>query len=530
MATVSAQRDGLAVEKAQPSPGASPLSSAVGSPVSRPTTNGSSVPSVENLNGTNGHAAPPSEPHVKPAAAVLAAEKPSMTKRLTRMFSTKDAMRQQEGITSSPQKPARASGTSSPIVPEGAPAPRPHPPTRTTSSSDKPASSKERNTAPTKGKPAARDAAHQRYVVMADVQGGHQHHLKSARRQEKLTDMFRNVITGKAKNAEHEGEQQLSLMSSWVDQLKRERETLASASDRKGGPNATATLVEKYGKCQEIVGRGAFGIVRISHKRLEGAGEQLYAVKEFRRRPDENEKKYSKRLTSEFCISSSLRHPNVIHTLDLLQDSKGDFCEVMEFCAGGDLYTLVLAAGKLEVNEADCYFKQMMRGVEYMHEMGVAHRDLKPENLLLTTHGALKITDFGNGECFRMAWETDAHMVTGLCGSAPYIAPEEYIDPEFDARAVDVWATGVIYMAMRTGRHLWRVAKKDDDEFYERYLEGRRDEEGYAPIESLHRARCRNVIYSILDPNPSRRITASQVLKSEWGREIKLCKAGEEGL
>jgi protein-serine/threonine kinase len=318
-------------------------------------------------------------------------------------------------------------------------------------------------------------------------------------------------------------------MSNWVDQLKSERETLVS--DRKGGPNATATLVEKYGKCQEIVGRGAFGVVRISHKRTEnGAGEKLYAVKEFRRRPEENEKKYSKRLTSEFCISSSLRHPNVIHTLDLLKDSKGDFCEVMEFCAGGDLYTLVLAAGKLEVTEADCYFKQMMRGVEYMHEMGVAHRDLKPENLLLTTNGSLKITDFGNGECFRMAWESDAHMVTGLCGSAPYIAPEEYIDKEFDARAVDVWATGVIYMAMRTGRHLWRVAKKEEDEFYERYLEGRRDEEGYAPIESLHRARCRNVIYSILDPNPSRRITASQVLKSEWGREIKLCKAGEEGL
>lgn len=46
---------------------------------------------------------------------------------------------------------------------------------------------------------------------------------------------------------------------------------------------------------------------------------------------------------------------------------------------------------------------------------------------------------------------------------------------------------------------------------------------------SHHQARCRNVIYSILDPNPGRRITASQVLKSEWGREIKLCKAGEEG-
>lgn len=138
-------------------------------------------------------------------------------------------------------------------------------------------------------------------------------------------------------------------------------------------------------------------------------------------------------------------------------------------------------------------------------------------------------------------------MTAGVCGSAPYIAPEEYQGGEFDPRPVDVWACGVIYMAMRTGRHLWRVAKKDEDEFYARYLEGRRDEDGYAPIETLHRvshrlcrtacpqtnscpqSRCRNVIYSILDPNPGRRITASQVLKSEWNREIRVCRAGEEG-
>lgn len=42
-------------------------------------------------------------------------------------------------------------------------------------------------------------------------------------------------------------------------------------------------------------------------------------------------------------------------------------------------------------------------------------------------------------------------------------------------------------------------------------------------------ARCRNVIYSILDPNASRRISAHQVLNSEWGKGIKVCKAGEEG-
>ena len=373
--------------------------------------------------------------------------------------------------------------------------------------------------------------------------GSHSHYLKSVKRQEKLSGMLKDMLGGRKK---HEDGEQLSLMSNWVDQLRSEKDYLAK--DQKGGPNNSTNLVEKYGKCQEIVGRGAFGIVRISHKQdpEKPDRELLYAVKEFRKRPQETSKTYQKRLTSEFCISSSLRHPNVIHTLDLLQDSKGDYCEVMEYCAGGDLYTLVLAAGALQVPEADCYFKQLMQGVEYMHEMGVAHRDLKPENLLLTNHGCLKITDFGNGECFRMAWETEAHMTEGLCGSAPYIAPEEYDGGEFDPRAVDVWACGVIYMAMRTGRHLWRVAKRDEDEFYERYLEGRRDENGYAPIESLHRvspsrtnkfgllltnlqSRCRNVIYSILDPKPDRRITASQVLKSEWGREINTCRAGQEG-
>ena len=333
------------------------------------------------------------------------------------------------------------------------------------------------------------DFCHRRFEILTD--GTHEHLLKSTKRQEKLSDMLREMLGGKKKDHDGQAEdQQLSLMSTWIDQLKSERDKVAS--DKKGGPNSTATLVQKYGKCQEIVGRGAFGIVRISHKPdpKDSKNELLYAVKEFRRRPQESPKKYQKRLTSEFCISSSLRHPNVIHTLDLLQDAKGDYCEVMEFCAGGDLYTLVLAAGKLEVTEADCYFKQLMCGVEYLHEMGVAHRDLKPENLLLTTHGSLKITDFGNGECFRMAWESEPHMVAGLCGSAPYIAPEEYIDKEFDPRAVDVWATGVIYMAMRTGRHLWRVAKKDEDEFFERYLEGRRDEDGYQPIETLHRVSC----------------------------------------
>ncbi|KAH6699832.1 kinase-like protein [Leptodontidium sp. MPI-SDFR-AT-0119] len=437
-------------------------------------------------------AASPSELKPMPGAV---SEKLSMTKRLMRMFTTKDASKS-TSETSVNSQPAKR-GTSTPQA-EPISAPNPNPLTRKTPSIDEVA------TAPTKSRAATSHAVTRRYIVLPNVPGGHEHKLKSAKRKERLSGMFRGVVGGERRNSgQPEGEQQLSPVS--------------LASDKKGALNST-----------EIVGRGAFGIVRVSHKRKgNGAREQLYAVKEFCRQPEEIEKKSSKRLASEFCISFPLRHPNVIRTLDLLQDSKGAYCEVMEFCASGDLYTHILTAGKLEVNEADYYFKQIMRGVESMHEMGVAHRDLKPENLLLTAYGCLKIADFENVEYIRMAGEVDAHMVTSICGSAPYIAPEEYIDKEFDGRPVDVWATGVIYMAMRTGRHLWRVAKGEEDEFYDGYLRDRREEDGYAPIESLHRARCRNVIYSILDPNPRRRITACQVLRSEWGRDIKLCRAGE---
>jgi protein-serine/threonine kinase len=330
---------------------------------------------------------------------------------------------------------------------------------------------------------------------------------------------------------------QLSLMSGLVSQIQNgEREVghvvnSPTSSGTSTPTSSSASLVQKYGKCQEVIGKGAYGIVRVAHKYDHVTRrEVLFAVKEFKKRPSEDEQSFSKRLASEFCISSSLHHPNIIHTLDLMKDARGTCCEVMEYCAGGDLYSLILSSeGGLEPIEADCLFKQLMRGVVYMHSMGVAHCDLKPENLLLTNSGVVKISDFGNGECFRMAWEKEIHLSSGVCGSRPYIAPEEFRDDEYDPRPVDIWATGIIYMAMRSGSYLWQVAVQDEDEFYRRYLTDRKQSNGYEPIERLKRSKCRNVIYSILDPIPSRRITGKQVLNSEWGRSIHLCEAAERG-
>lgn len=121
---------------------------------------------------------------------------------------------------------------------------------------------------------------------------------------------------------------------------------------------------------------------------------------------------------------SSLSH-NVVETVDLVQDEQQHWCEVMEYCPGGDLYA-VIKKGDLGPAEINSYFKQILSGVAYLHSMGVAHRDIKPENLLLDAKGHVKITDFGVSDVFRMCWERTTHLSKGLCGSEPYIAPEQF--------------------------------------------------------------------------------------------------------
>jgi serine/threonine protein kinase len=77
--------------------------------------------------------------------------------------------------------------------------------------------------------------------------------------------------------------------------------------------------------------------------------------------------------------------------------------------------------------------------------MGVAHRDLKPENLLIDASGRiLKITDFGVSEVFRTPFGGVSQKAHGLCGSGPYIAPEEFVTAEYDSELVDCWAIGII--------------------------------------------------------------------------------------
>ncbi|CCM03716.1 uncharacterized protein FIBRA_05862 [Fibroporia radiculosa] len=312
--------------------------------------------------------------------------------------------------------------------------------------------------------------------------------------------------------------------------LVRKSSARSTASSKKSGSDrgstagdSTTSLLKKYGVCEKVaIGKGATSVVRLAHK-WDRSEEKLYAVKEFRkRRKNETEKEYVKKLTAEFCISSTLHHINIVETVDLVQDESQHWCEVMEFCPGGDLYAAIKRGG-MSPSEVECCFRQILTGVQYLHNQGVAHRDLKPENLFFDMKGHLKIGDYGASTVYRLPWEKTVHMSTGLCGSEPYIAPEQFLGKPYDARLVDIWACGVVYYCLHFQELPWTVAQSSDP-LFAAYVSACQTQSSCPPtINNLSPRACRPVIRKMLEPNPKLRCMIDDIIEQPWVKSIEVC-------
>ena len=200
---------------------------------------------------------------------------------------------------------------------------------------------------------------------------------------------------------------------------------------------------------------------------------KLVALKAFKKpKSSESDEDFKRRIDIEFEIAHMLHHPNVVETIELLwDDSRHNWAETMEWCGGGDLFSII-KMGNMTALERNCCFKQLVRGVAYMHSMGVAHRDIKPENLLLNEDGQLKITDFGVSD---LVVKDHCHRKChGMCGSEPYMAPEVHVQQEYEGFPLDIWACGVVYLCLAFGGILWHKAVKGDRGF-DRYLAALKD-------------------------------------------------------
>ncbi|ORE11765.1 kinase-like protein [Rhizopus microsporus var. microsporus] len=272
-----------------------------------------------------------------------------------------------------------------------------------------------------------------------------------------------------------------------------------------------AVCLSSYG----IVGRG-LGEGVSSHVYLlrKTPNHQSLAVKVFRKcKKRVNRIHYMKALVNEFAVTYTLHHKHVLHTIDFVKmdDNHNKFGLIMEYCEQGDLSTLICKR-ELQPEEIYAYFKQLMSGLKYLHDSGVAHRDLKPENLLLQ-NSILKIADFGSCHVFRSESETNDRKSSGIVGTTPYIAPEVFTDLTYWGTIADVWSAGIVFFTMHYSGVPFNSAERKDSE-YRLYLRAFEDKRfiGFSEMPKEPQ----KLLYSMLHPDPELRITVSEIINSPW--------------
>jgi serine/threonine-protein kinase len=206
------------------------------------------------------------------------------------------------------------------------------------------------------------------------------------------------------------------------------------------------SLGNRY-EIKSVLGVGGMGMVYKAQDKELG---EVVAIKTLRPEMIAESSNALERFKSEIKLARRIAHRNVVRTYDL-GETNGLYYLTMEYVEGKSLKDLIRARERLPVSIVMPIAKQLCRALEVSHEEGVIHRDIKPQNMVVQGDGVLKVMDFGIARLATRpqgAGHTQAGMVVG---TPEYMAPEQLLGDEIDARA-DLYATGVVLYECLTGR------------------------------------------------------------------------------
>ena len=154
----------------------------------------------------------------------------------------------------------------------------------------------------------------------------------------------------------------------------------------------------------------------------------------------------------EAQATAALNHPNIV-TLHQFGNWNGVLYLVLERL-DGEALSARLERGTLTLLEALAIVEGVAAALVHTHARGIVHRDLKPQNVFLLTDGTVKVLDFGVSGIGRAVAapteSTDGRATLSLAGTPGYMAPEQWLGEQQDART-DIWAVGVIAFQLATG-------------------------------------------------------------------------------
>lgn len=366
-------------------------------------------------------------------------------------------------------------------------------------------------------------------------------------RVEAVAGQFRKMDISRMKNdaeaSDFVREQWLAQLSE-IDEARRqknaERQALGRVMEESNDADrsltylsSSATNVSMRWQQGQFVGGGTFGSVYAAINLDTG---YLMAVKEIRLQDPQLIPTVAGQIRDEQAVLEVLDHPNIVSYfgIEVHRDKVYIF---MEYCSGGSLANL-LEHGRIEDETVvQVYALQMLEGLAYLHQSGIAHRDIKPENILLDHNGIIKYVDFGaakviarQNKTLQPTNESPLAAAAGpglpkvpakqksMTGTPMYMSPE-VIKGSNEGRlgSIDIWSLGCVILEMSTGRRPWASL---DNEWAIMYniAQGNppqlpsREQLSEQGIEFLKRC---------FERDPKRRASAAELLQCDWISTIR---------
>lgn len=219
--------------------------------------------------------------------------------------------------------------------------------------------------------------------------------------------------------------------------------------------------IEKLSHYEVIkkIGQGTFGVVQKARHLRSG---RIVALKQL----INNLAKEGFPITAmrEITILKKLDHRNILLILGMIHEEpktsnpkdlitqRGVFYMVSPFMKADLVGLLENPTTSLDVASIKCILRQLLEGINYIHQMHFLHRDVKAANILLDPNGVLKIADFGLARIY--------HGPTPLRGKGPgggqknytglvvtrwYRPPELLLGERKYTTAVDMWGVGCVF-------------------------------------------------------------------------------------
>jgi calcium/calmodulin-dependent protein kinase I len=252
------------------------------------------------------------------------------------------------------------------------------------------------------------------------------------------------------------------------------------------------------------LGQGAFSKVFEATHRLT---KKKYAIKCVSKQAAQEQDVEAVRKEIDFL--THIKHPNIIRLYEVYENTSEIFL-VLELMEGGELFDRIVAKRCFSEEEARRALCMIASAVQHLHSHSIVHRDLKPENILYKSPNDdhLVLSDFGLSVDV-----PDGRSLTQPCGTLQYAAPEVLTARTYQ-KAVDMWGIGVIAYALLCGFPPFYTNTGDEQELANKIADAAF--EFPSPWWDRVSNSAKDMISGLLEKDPTKRLTAEQMLEHEW--------------